>query len=765
MPKNALFAVRSSSPEEDLEGTSFAGGYETSLGVTRKTLEQAILHSFVSVFDERIVKYKMQHGMKTDRPRIAVIVQQQIASEVSGVAFSLNPQNNCYDEAVINSNFGLGETIVSGQVTPDHFIVDMPKKKILEKKIAHKGHALWLTKDGGTELRENLDPEKSSLTVAQAKAVSRLVGDVEKYFGKPMDIEWAYARKKLYLLQARPITAYLPLPPEMITKPGAQKVLYQDILLLEQGIQEPMSILGVDMYNDLVRVFLGPESGSVIMDSEFGIMFCKHGKAYLNASTVIKAFGKWGLNSMMGSFDVPTGKIMEKISYDEYLPKAFPWKIWSLMFKLTPLVIKPTIGMIKVFFRPQQVLKDYQKLYRVQLRQIDALDLEKRSFESVYREVMEILIEHMMDIYGVLVGPLYSRWRLGRLFSEEGIDDLLVKLQMNLSGNPTAQMGKDLYALAAFPEIRRCQTAREFKKRIQERSFSAKFMKAYSAYMKQYGFRSVREIDPATVRPYEDLGAFFEQLKLMRVSLRRQKNLIKEAESEQKRAARQLRKIAREAGKEKALKYHMDMIRSLAGYREMPKYVMVKIVDVVRRKALELGKQWVAEGRLEKASDVFSLKLDEILAADRGSGDLREQVLTNTMYTRKVATRKDWPRVVDSRGKIFRVPRDSADGDVLGEAISPGVVRGRVKVLNNPYEKPLKKGEILVTRATDPGWTPLFMNAAAVVLEVGGALQHGAVIAREYGIPCVSGIDSAATRFQDGQMIEVNGSEGTVRIV
>jgi phosphoenolpyruvate synthase/pyruvate phosphate dikinase len=774
--KNALFAVRSSSPEEDLEGTSFAGGYETSLGIAVKDLEVAILDSFISVYDERIVKYKMQHGMKTDQPRIAVIVQEQIASEVSGVAFSLNPQNNCYDEAVITSSFGLGEMIVSGQVTPDTFVVDKVKKEIISKKISHKDEEMVIRdlstpsyrqigRDRKVVKRKVVHAKLASLNESQVKAVSKLVSDVEKYFDKPMDIEWAYSEKKLYLLQARPITAFLILPPEMISKPGAQKYLYQDALLMEQGIQEPMSILGIDMYNDIVKVMMGPRMGKLFTDPNAGIVFCGHGKAYMNASNTIKAFGKRGLNGMMGSFDVPTGKIMANIDYDEYLPKKTPPALRGLVFKMLPLLLQPVFGFVRVYFRPKKVLKNYKLTMEKDLQAIDDIDFESQSFREVYTQALDILIDHMLSIYDVLLGPLYSRWRLGKIFKGHNVDDLLVKLQMNLPGNPTSKMGHDLYALAKFPEIQKCKSAKEFARKIKTEKFSAKFMDAFNQYMKEFGFRCIREIDLGTPRPYEDLEQFFKQLSLIHVSKRDEDSLLVKAEQDQKKASRKLKRIAKKLGKEKALEYHAGMIRDLAGYREVPKYVMVKIIDLIRRKGLELGREWQSKGRLDDAEDVFSLKVSELFAAEKNRKKLQSLVESNTVYTRKVSKQKDWPRVVDSRGKIFRVPHEKNADSIIGDAISPGVIRGRVKVLHDPYEKPLKKGEILVTRATDPGWTPLFMNAGAVVLEVGGALQHGAVIAREYGIPCVSGIDRAATRFKDGQLIEVNGSDGTVRIL
>ena len=194
---DGLFAVRSSSPEEDLEGSSFAGEYETTLGVTRTRLEDAIRHSFASVFDERVVRYKRQRGTTVDRPRIAVVVQEQLASEVSGVAFSLNPLNNCYDEAVINANFGLGETVVAGAVTPDTYVVEKQKRTILEKRIADKSHAMWLRPDGGTREGDNNRAGAPTLSDEQALEVADLATRAERHYGRPMDIEWAIESQRL----------------------------------------------------------------------------------------------------------------------------------------------------------------------------------------------------------------------------------------------------------------------------------------------------------------------------------------------------------------------------------------------------------------------------------------------------------------------------------------------------------------------------------------------------------------------------------------
>ena len=206
---------------------------------------------------------------------------------------------------------------------------------------------------------------------------------------------------------------------------------------------------------------------------------------------------------------------------------------------------------------------------------------------------------------------------------------------------------------------------------------------------------------------------------------------------------------------------------TFGGYRETPKHYVIKVIDLFRRQALADGRAFVAEGRLDRAEDIFDLTIADIdRARSDGALDLRRLGKERRALIDQIRRSHLVARVIDSRGKIYYPPRaESTPGELAGVPISPGVASGRVKVLHHAREKPVLPGEILVARVTDPGWTPLFINAAGIVLEIGGALQHGAVVAREYGIPCVSGVDDATSRLQDGQLVEVDGSHGIVRVV
>jgi rifampicin phosphotransferase len=342
------------------------------------------------------------------------------------------------------------------------------------------------------------------------------------------------------------------------------------------------------------------------------------------------------------------------------------------------------------------------------------------------------------------------------------VDEAVGLLSAASPTNPTAQMGRKMFELAAFPELQDTATEAEFLHKLESGGYSKEFMDAYADYMERFGARGFKEIDVAVPRTTENPGAFYRQLKALNIGQNNESAL-----KERKQAAyRQLLELARRRGKEKRFVRSAQRYMTQLGFREAPKYMFVTMIGELRKKALALGRQFAAQGRLAAPEQIFDLTVAQVSGAETNPAlDLRALREKNLGPRRAVAHIKDWPKIVDSRGKIFRYIRPSEAGDLAGEAISPGVVRGKAKVLASPYEKPLEKGEILVTRATEPAWTPVFINAAGVVLEVGGPLQHGAIIAREYNLPCVSGINGATGLIKDGDLIEVDGTSGLVKLI
>ena len=250
-----LYAVRSSSPEEDLAGASFAGNYETYLGTQFDLLEEFILKSFISCIDYRVFKYKLEKGFTASDIKIAIVIMKQVNCDVSGVGFSINPLNNDYDEAVITSNFGLGESVVGGIITPDEYIVNKISKKVITEKLGSKDKIVKLNEDNGTSVLEqnSENQKKSSLSKEQIIQIVDKIIVIENSYNVPIDIEFGIENDILYILQARPITTYNKLPEEFLTKPNEQRQLYFDITLGVQGFEKPMTTLGADVFKLFVH--------------------------------------------------------------------------------------------------------------------------------------------------------------------------------------------------------------------------------------------------------------------------------------------------------------------------------------------------------------------------------------------------------------------------------------------------------------------------------------------------------------------------------
>lgn len=751
-----VYAVRSSSPEEDLEGTSFAGMYETHLGITKDHLESYIPKAFSSCFDYRVMGYKKQNNISLDNTAIAIVVQRQIQSDVSGVAFSLNPLNNAYDEVVINASFGLGEAIVSGLVTPDTYVVDKINHEIIEKKIAEKEIGIWLTDEGGTIEEKNIEPLSQALTDKQILQLNELVCHIEKHYGKPMDIEWAFQDGTLYLLQARPITTYIPLFPEMLTKPGEKKDLYMDFILITQGFSDPMSELGIDIWAKMVFM------GNGLPKGKDGILWAIHGRHYMNMSHLMKVSP--ALTKTFSSHDEPTKQIfanLNKKDFNQKVPdklKGFLWKTTKFMFSLYGR------STFKGLLNSQSSLEDYKKASDEVWKYLhEELEESDKPFSELVNESLDGFERLVKEIGGLLVAANLAKWKIDNMFKKhEEAKDLIVSLSMNLPDNPVSEMNRQMLKIASFPEFIATKTYEEFEHKLKQQEYSYEFITAYKEYITKFGCRGVKEIDIATPRISENTELIFSSLKQIDV----EENATLKVQKRSEDAYHQLLDLARKLGKEKKFVKLAKTYRDMIGYRDHPKYMYVVAVSLLRKKALELGEKLTIDGRLENPEQIFNLSVEEIAKAEKNKElNLLALIEKNMAPYKTVEHIKDWPRIIDSRGKIYRAVRESKEGEISGEPISPGVVQGRAKVLLNPQDKPINKGEILVCRASEPSWAPVFINTSGVVMEVGGPLQHGAIIAREYGLPCVSSVYNATKIIHDGDLIEVDGSNGVVHIL
>ena len=770
-----LMAVRSSSPEEDMEGASFAGIYETVLGVTDGDLESAIKTCFASALDERVVAYKQQSGFDPLDPKIAVIIQKQIASDASGVAFSLNPVNNSYDQCVINANFGLGETVVDGTITPDEAVVDKVTKTILKKTPGNKAVAFFLKADGGTKSETPDSPSDFCLTDDQTLAVTALTTQVEAGYGKPMDIEWAYENGQLYLLQARPITAYYKLPEEMITQPGAQKHLYHDALLTEQGLPESLSPLGTDLFMSLGRLIAPGVPDEDFMSIDRGMAFGSVGRMYTHLGRMLKIMGKNNAVKTYRLTDSLGAQIMAAMDLKEYIPKKFP-KGFMKNF------IKTVLGAI-IFIRPLMRARNKPDEYLQHYIEENAKlgqDLKTEYEQDTLIEDLAItsLIKVGSHMNGVQLPALMAseaaRSKLKKIFKIEpdAVQEHLRSIDQSFPNNVTIEMGLVLYELSQFPDVQQTGTAQEFVQKLDANQLSPEFMQKWQLFMDDYGFRGPKELDIATPRYYEKPDEVFDILKTMEGH--DDPDLTPQGlfESGAKRRVESVQFLEEYLAKKsrrklKAFRKNYKLLENFAAYRESPKYYIISVINYLRRRALALGKQWVAAGRLDSADQVFDLLWDEFKQAEVDTSlDIRTLAKSNREYYAQFNPNNDPPVLIDSRGFIPKLPPlPRKENELVGTPVSSGFVIGKVKVLKRAGEKSILPGDILVTKATDPGWTTLFINAAGVLLESGGALQHGASVAREMGKPCIVGIEDVTKTLKDGEIVEMDGNTGVIRIL
>lgn len=433
------------------------------------------------------------------------------------------------------------------------------------------------------------------------------------------------------------------------------------------------------------------------------------------------------------------------------------------------------LGVLKVYLFPGKTINQYQLALPIHLKRFEEFSGKGLTLHEQAQVLCDLLPFFYNDyIIPMVLAAQVAQTRIRALFRDDlgTMRDDLINLGISLPGNKTTEMGQQLFSMAAMEEIGRYETAQDFMAALESNRLSDPFLKAWNAYVDEFGGRCPREIDVATPRPAEEPEVIFNQLKNLSRAIKNNHSslsIFEEGERKRKEAYQRVYQAALQKGKYQAAGFARNYQKweLLGGYRETGKHYVIKVVQKFRRQILDIADTLVKEGRLDSTDQIFNLRIDDI---DRAlvdvSMDLRKVSLERSRIIHQMERSHLVVRIIDSRGKVFFPPKVKAeDGMLVGVPISPGVVQGKVKVLQTAFEKKLLPGEILVARVTDPGWTPLFIHAAGIVLEIGGALQHGAVVAREYGVPCVSGVDNATTLLKDGQMVEVDGSNGMVRLL
>jgi len=762
--KNA-YAVRSSATAEDLPTASFAGQQDTYLNIIGKeAILKHISKCWASLFTDRAVIYRMQNGFDHKKVHLSVVIQKMVYPEAAGIMFTADPITSNRKLLSIDASFGLGEALVSGLVSADCYKVQ--EEEIVDKKIATKKLAIYGLKEGGTETQQIApDQQKTqTLTEQQILQLARIGRQIEAYFGCPQDIEWCLVDDTFYIVQSRPITTLYPIPEAN----DQEKHVYVSVGH-QQMMTDPMKPLGLSFFLLTTRAPMRKAGGRLFVDITHNL-----------ASPVSREI----LLDAMGQHD-PLIKdalmtIIERGDFIKLLPddkkEQSPGKsnkVISTSGFRTQIENDPTIvsNLIK---RSQASIEELR--HNIQTK--SGSDLLDFILEDI-QQLKKILFDPQSS--GVILAAMdASSWLNEKMMEWLGEKNVADTLSQSVPNNITSEMGLELLDVAdvirPYPEVI------EYLQQVKDDNFLDELVKfnggqeardAISAFLNKYGMRCVGEIDitktrwsekPTTLVPMilSNIKNFEPNASNRKFEQGRQEALKKEQE-----LLDRLKQLPDGEQKAKETKRMIDLIRNFIGYREYPKYGIVYRYFVYKQALLKEAEQLVQANVIHEKEDIYYLTFEE----------LREVVRTNKLDYQIISKRKDEykfyekltpPRVITSDGEIIagEYKRENLPAEaIVGLPVSSGVIEGRARVILNMEDADLEDGDILVTSFTDPSWTPLFVSIKGLVTEVGGLMTHGAVIAREYGLPAVVNVGNATKLIKDGQRIRVNGTKGYVEIL
>lgn len=743
-------AIRSSAVNEDLEGMSFAGQYETILNITT---EEGLLQAIEKVLDSfdsiRAASYKKQNKLDTSYP--AIVIQQMIESEVSGVMFTSDPMTGIRNNLVINSSFGLGEAIVSGLVTPDQYIIDKSTGEILSKEVARKDRGYFYSLEG-VEVKniDKLKQEEQSLTPELIEELLSLGKKVETYYKKPQDIEFAIRDNKVYLLQSRPITTLYPMG-DIETD---QKLrLYVNFNQVMQGVKEPFTPMGCELWKKVFLGYVTVIAGNKAYKEANYVRFAG-GRVFVDYSYVLAKKRMWRMvANTIKEKDLPFEDVLNYIK-EKYQHTFLSQRATIPYVKIVSYFLKH-IRLYKTVKRnPEKAYEVCEKLgsdwclnVKERLDKAACMDDLIKCTHEIGQELLEIPLKQALCAFSIKELPklhkLIDKYYNGKMDIEP--------VKWALPHNKTTQMGLSLNTLAQKLD------GKEFDKNNLE----------IKKFLSEYGHRAQTEIDIGMKRWNEDPQYIIELIKLYQKNKSYLKN-IKNIEQQRKAAEIKVREIIdtfrKDHGNKVARKVEkiLTNYRNTAGLRERPKFDMVRVIELLRREWLKQGEILSGKGFLENPEDIFYLYLDEL----KGNSEKWISIVKkNKEKYYFELSRNRVPRVILNTGETFYTVRSVSNNSthLKGLSVSPGVYEGIVRVMKNPDDK-INEGEIIVTESTNPAWTPLFISAGALIMESGGPISHGAIVAREYAIPGVVGIPDVTTILRSGMKVCVHGDTGIVEI-
>jgi pyruvate,water dikinase len=753
----AAYAVRSSATSEDSPTTSFAGQHDTYLNIVgTAAILRHVSRCWASLFTERAVTYRLRTGVDQRQVEMAVVVQRMVVPHASGILFTADPVTSNRRVVSVESSLGLGEALVGGLVDADvHTVRD---GVIVEKTIGTKRLAIRPAPAGGTRAYD-VPPERQgqpALTDAQVVRLAELGRRIERHFGRPQDIEWCLVDDGFEIVQSRPITTLFPIPAA-----GDEANHVYVSVGHQQMMTDAMKPLGLSFWQMTTPRPMREAAGRLFVD-------------------VTQALGspttRAGLMSMLGRSDPLIGDALQSVlDRGDFIP-SLP---------------DDALGPVAAGGPPAPLETDPAVVAELIARTQASIEAAKRTIRTKSGPaLMDFILDDMQELKRLLFDPrshqaamagMEATWWLNdQLETWLGEKNAADTLTQSAPGNVTSQMGLALADVAdvirPYPEVV------DFLRRVEDDGFldelaglagGREARDAILAYLDTYGMRCAGEIDitrprwserPSTLVPL--ILGNIENLE-PGAAARRFEAGRQAARDREREVLKRLRAMPGGARKAEEVKRMIDRVRTFIGYREYPKYGMVSRYFVYKRALVDEADRLVAAGVLRKKEDIFHLRFAE----------LHDVVRTHQVDDRLISERKDAfgtyqaltpPRVITSDGEVITgtYRRDDLPaGALAGLPVSGGIVEGRARVIRDMAQAEVQPGDILVTAHTDPSWSPLFVAVAGLVTEVGGLMTHGAVIAREYGLPAVVGVEHATHLIEDGQRIRVHGTDGYVEML
>jgi pyruvate,water dikinase len=731
--EQAAYAVRSSATAEDLPTASFAGQHDTYLNVVGPAaIIEHVSRCWASLFTERAVTYRLHNGLDQRKVYMAVVVQRMVFPQAAGVLFTADPITGNRTVASVEASFGLGEALVSGLVNPD----------------------VYKVRDGAVVSRA-IRAEQPALTEPQVVRLAQLGRRIEAHFGCPQDIEWCLVDEDFQIVQSRPITTLFPIP----AANDHENHVYVSVGH-QQMMTDPMKPLGLSMWQ-LTTPRPMSEAG---------------GRLFVDVSPMLGSpASRANLIATLGKSDPLIGDALQAIVQRDFIPsRPDEGAAWappgggSAAIETNPAI-------------PAELIERSEASLAALKREI-----QTRSGAALLDFILTAIQEQrriMSDPKSmqVIMAAMGATWWLNdRLQSWLGEKNAADTLTQSVPNNITSEMGLALLDVADV--IRPHPEVMAFLRNVANDDFLSALPKlqggreardAIQSWLDKYGVRGVGEIDITRPR-WSERPDMLVSILLAHVenfepgaAERRFERGRQEASRKEQELLERLRALPEGEQKAQETKRMIDRVRTFAGYREYPKYGMISRYFVYKQALMEEAERLVQAGVLREKEDIFYLRFEEI----------RDVVRTNRVDEQLVRERREAfrsyhaltpPRVLTSDGEAIAgsYKRDDLPADALvGLPVSAGTIEGRARVILDMAKADLEAGDILVTAYTDPSWTPLFVTIKGLVTEVGGLMTHGAVIAREYGLPAVVGVENATRLIREGQRIRVHGTDGYVEIL